>query len=103
MILTNHLAQMGPYKAPSLYGYGACFYQDHWSVVGKEVCHVVLSFLNSNADIEDINFTYLVLIPKAKNPKKVTQYGPISLCNVLYKIITNILTNRLKLILPSLI
>lgn len=43
--------QMGAYKACDRDGYGACFYQKYWSVVGDEVCEAILSFLNSNQDI----------------------------------------------------
>lgn len=35
---------MGPHKAPNPDGYGACFYHDHWSVVGKDVCHTFYLF-----------------------------------------------------------
>lgn len=95
--------QMGPHKAPSPYGYGACFYKKYWSVVGDEVTDASLSFLNSDQDMVAINFTYFVMIPKCNNPVNITEYRPISLCNVLYKIITKLLSNRLRQILPSII
>lgn len=92
------ILHIGSYKEPNLNGYGACFYQDHWSVVAGEVSQDVLSFLV----IEDINFA-LVVIPKNSNPQKINEYQPIRLCNDLYKIITKILAKRLKSILPSII
>lgn len=55
---------MGHYKAFGPDGYGECFYQHHWSTVGLEVIGVVLSFLNGSSSIEEINYTYLTLIPK---------------------------------------
>ncbi|XP_042973154.1 uncharacterized protein LOC122304957 [Carya illinoinensis] len=94
---------MGPYKAPGPDGYSPYFYQSHWYMVGKEVCHAVLSFLKSPSNIATINDTFLVLIPKSSNPKSVSEYRPISLCNVIYKIITKMLTNRLKPIMSFLI
>jgi hypothetical protein len=50
-----------------------------------------------------LNLTYIALIPKVKNPLSVAEFKPISLCNVLYKLISKVLTNRLKKILPHII
>lgn len=55
---------MDSYKAPGLDGFGACFYQYHWSVVGVEVTIVVLFYLNGSYSVADINHTYPALIPK---------------------------------------
>ena len=52
---------------------------------------------------EEVNHTFIALIPKLKNLMKVSESRPISLCNVLYKIISKTLANRLKTILLDLI
>lgn len=53
--------------------------------------------------VSSLNHTYLALIPKANNSTSVNEFRPISLCNLLYKLIANILVNRLGRVLPSII
>ena len=64
---------------------------------------MVLDFLNHGISHPDFNKTHIFLIPKVKTPKKVTEYRPISFCNVVYKIASKSIANRLKKILPSII
>lgn len=64
---------------------------------------MVKSFFHSRRMLNELNHTNIVLIPKVDNPMKMSQFRPISLCNVVYKIISKVVTNRLKKVLPKVI
>lgn len=72
-------------------------------MVGEKVTREVLKVLNGGQFPEGWNETTIVLIPKVRNPEKLKDLRPISLCNVLYKIVSKVLANRLKVILPEII
>jgi len=97
------LFQMHPLKSPGPDGFPAMFYQKNWNTVRKEVSKAVLYYLNNGHLDEGLNTTNIVLIPKVNFPSKITDYRPISLCNVLYKLIAKVLANRLMPILPKII
>jgi hypothetical protein len=97
------LFQMHPLKSLRPDGFPTIFYQKNWDIVGKDVCCAVLSFLNGGQFDSSLNATNIVLIPKVSPPSQLTDFRPISLCNVLYKIISKVLANRLKSILPHII
>lgn len=96
------LKQMAPLKAPGPDGMPPLFYQNFWELVKGDVIHDILFFLNSGSLPLSLNHTFITLIPKIKNPENVTEFRPISLCNVLYKIFSKVLANRLKRVLPIL-
>lgn len=59
--------------------------------------------LNGNKGVDDINDTMVLLIPKGPEPKDMTQFRLISLCRVIYKIISKVWANILKVILLTYI
>ena len=97
------LFQMGPSKAPGPDGFTAGFFQRHWALVKDSVLSAVLGFLNRGEMSNEVNKTVLVLIPKVTNPQELTQFRPISLCNVLYKICSKAMANRLRGVLDDII
>ncbi len=97
------LFQMSPSKAPGPDGMTALFFKKYWHIVDDDVSNAILDFFASGRMLGSVNFTNIVLIPKVKSPEAMTQFRPISLCNVLYKIVSKVLVNRMKSILPKVI
>jgi len=97
------LFMMHPDMSPVPDGFTAGFYQRHWELIGNDISTAVLAFLNGGEMTDVVNSTILVLIPKVRNPQDFTQFRPISLCNVLYKICSKVIANRLRLILDEII
>ena len=53
--------------------------------------------------LRKINYINIAVIPKVKNPERIIDFRPISLCNVIYKIVLKVLANRLKVVLSLVI
>lgn len=94
---------MGRYKAPGPDGFQPLFYHDCWETVGESVVKFVLDFFSTGRLPLSTNDALVVLIPKIEKPERITQFRPISLCNVLFKIITKAMVLRLKTIIGKLI
>ena len=94
---------MHPDKSPGPDGMNPSFFQKHWDIVGASVVDSCLMFLNEGFLPNGINDTLICLIPKKNNPEKMGDLRPISLCNVIYKVVSKVIANRLKDVLPNVI
>lgn len=94
---------MHPSKAPGHDGLPAIFFQKYWSCLGEKLTTACFRILYSSGDMGDINDTLLIMVPKVKDPLSVSDFRPISLYMVLYKIISKMIVNRLKNFLPEII
>ncbi|XP_019164336.1 PREDICTED: uncharacterized protein LOC109160503 [Ipomoea nil] len=97
------LFEMAPYKAPGPDGFHAAFYQRMWSVIGMDLTDKILEFFQTAKMHNHWNDTLIALIPKVHHPELITQFRPISLCNVKYKIVTKVITNRLKSLMTQVV
>lgn len=97
------LFSIEPLRAPGEDGLLAIFYQKDWSICGKELIQFVKSCFDRSHILEEVNRTLIVLIPKCPNPSAMTDLRLISLCNTIYKVVTKVIVNKLKPLLPSII
>jgi hypothetical protein len=90
---------MNPWKAPGPDGFPAGFYQKSWSTFGRNVCDYVKHVWSNPLLLRDVNCTDICLILKVERPEYIQQFRPISLCNTIYKIVSKVMTNRIKSII----
>lgn len=82
-------------NSPGPDGFCAGFFQKAWSMAGNDVVDVIQSFFSSGKLLKEVNATIISLVPNKINPSSLSDYRPISCCNVVCKCIIKILANRL--------
>lgn len=97
------LSCMAPLKAPGPDGVPASFYQEDWDVVGPSLFRLVSDAFTMGSFPQALNKSFISLVPKKSNPETVHMIRPITLSNVSYKILTKLLTHRLRPMLGELI
>ncbi|GJS22551.1 RNA-directed DNA polymerase, eukaryota, reverse transcriptase zinc-binding domain protein [Tanacetum coccineum] len=90
-------------KASGPDGFTAAFYKKAWKVIGNDVSKAVKEFFSSGRMLGEVNATLISLIPNIDTPNKVTDFRPIACCNVLYKCISKVITNRIIRVLGMLV
>ena len=97
------LMSMKSYKAPGPAGFQRIFFKMFWNDVGDDLWHLVKNAFEMGSFDVATTDTLLVLIPKGDHPTSFTNFRPISLCNVTYKIIAKVLVTRLRPFLNDII
>jgi hypothetical protein len=101
--ISDALFQIGPLKAPGPDGFPARFIQRNWDLLKEDVVRAVQRFFADGVMPEDVNETTIVLIPKKSDPDELKDFRPISLCNVIFKVVSKCLVNRLRPVLQDII
>ena len=90
-------------KSPGPDGFNLSFIHKNWETLKEDIYAAVSQFHESGTIPKGCNASLIALIPKVRDPMKLDQYRPISLVGSCYKIISKILSNRIKKVLPSVI
>ncbi|XP_060200470.1 uncharacterized protein LOC132628726 [Lycium barbarum] len=90
-------------KSPGIDGFNAEFFKSHWDTLGREVTDSILQFFSFGKLLKGVNITTVTLVPKVSAPTHVKEYRPIACCTTLYKIISKILTAKLKTVVDHIV
>ena len=90
-------------KSPGLDGFTMNLFHLFWDLIKEEVLEIVEESRSKRGVLKSFNATFLTLIPNGEQEDTPGKFRPISLCNVIYKIISKVIANWLKHILPILI
>lgn len=69
-------------KSPGPDGFGAFFFKKDWEVVGRDVVLAVTEFFRTGQMLKQWNHAFIVLVSKSTHSNLVTDFRPISCCNV---------------------
>ena len=97
------LASLGTTKAPGLDRFTALFFKKYWPMVRKDVLICIEQFFKNHNLLRNQNHSFITLVPTLSGSHTTHQFRPISFCNIVYKIISKVLANRLKRFLPKII
>ena len=90
-------------KSPGPNGFTTNLFHHFWDLFKEYVLGIMEESRTKRGVLKAFNATFLTLIPKEVVVDTPDKFIPIALCNVIYKIISKVIANRLKPLLPMLI
>lgn len=90
-------------ESPRLDVVQAAFFRQFWPIIQTQFMEHAIDLFTRTKNMALFNETVLHLIPKKSKPKYPTDFRSITFYNVSYKILTKLLANHLKPLLPLII
>ncbi|KAK3206960.1 hypothetical protein Dsin_021006 [Dipteronia sinensis] len=90
-------------KAPGPDGMNLNFIRANWEVVQEDFLRFIHEFYKEGSIVEELNNTFITLIPKCGRLETMSDFRPISLVGSMYKVLAKILANRLKSVMDVVI
>ncbi|KAK7334866.1 hypothetical protein VNO80_26632 [Phaseolus coccineus] len=90
-------------KSPGPDGYNFNFIKKCWETFKSDILEAVHLFQETGRFPKGCNASFIALVPKTRDPTSLDQFRPISLVGALYKIVTKVLSRRIKDVLPMVV
>jgi len=90
-------------KSPGPDDFNFNLIKSNWETLKKDIMEAVYVFQESGIFPKGCNASFISLVPKVKDPFMIDQFRPISLVGALYKIITKVMSCRIKDVMPLVI
>lgn len=84
-------------------GFSTLFLKEFWEQCKVDILEMLNDLHKENLNLARLNYGVIALIPKVKEAVNIKQYRPICLLNVVYKIITKVLTVRLSKVAAKIV
>lgn len=97
------LKDMPSDHAPGPDGFNGAFIKRCWPIIERDFHRLCNDFVKGQLDLQSINNSYIVLVPKKDNPQTVNDFRPISLLNSSLKLLTKLLANRLQVVILQVV
>jgi len=101
--IIDGMSQCESSKCPGPDGYNFFFVKNNWDVIGKDIVWAIICFQDTCFIPRGCNASFIVLVLKKVNLSNLNEFRPILLVGCVYKILSKILANRRKKVLPSVI
>jgi hypothetical protein len=88
------LKQMPPDKSLGPDVFTGLFLKKCWPIIQQDFIKLTNGFHEGILKLQNIDESYITLIPKVQNPESVNDYRPISLTNVFLKFLIKLVANR---------
>lgn len=77
--------------------------KEFWPIMEKDIMTSFANFYSNRVNLNQVNRANVVMVPKRENAKMLTDFRPISVINIIPKLIAKVLSNRLRSFLSQLI
>ena len=101
--IAKALKKMKNNKSPGQDGIVVEFYKTYWNIIGNDLLEVYRHGLQ-NESLSYSQYLALIVLLYKKGPREdIKNWRPISLLNVDYKILSKVMAERIKIVLPYII